>query len=373
MSQHPSNSINSQYQQAGVDDQKSHNLMHWLQQSNPSTQPAATATLRQITHLKSPLLHQLPTPGELIQGVGGFASMHQINWQNFTNPTLVTATDGVGTKVLLALAHHQLGGIGQDLVAMCANDLFTLGARPLGFLDYYATSKLDEAQFKTVLQGIKAALDICACALAGGETAQMPGLYHDRDFDLAGFIYGIVDHTKALGAHRVQDGDALYALPASGFHANGFSLLRQWLDNTPALNTPELITQLLTPTELYPEVSYLAETTAETHLIHACAHITGGGLSGNLLRVLPPGATARIELSALPIQPWMRTVIETGGEQPWPNFENVFNLGCGMILAVDADQAPTFEQLLKDLNLPSCQIGAVQISDHQMPPQLNLN
>lgn len=355
------------YQTAGVDDNRSQELVHWLQQWPAEAQPAESAT-----HPKANLLSRLPSCGELIGGIGGFAAMHELKWQHMQRPTLVTATDGVGTKLLLAITHNQLQGLGQDLVAMCANDLFTLGARPLGFLDYYATSQLDESQFKTVLSGINVAAKICGCALAGGETAQMPGFYQPGEFDLSGFIYGVVDRDRTLGAHRVQHQDRLYALPSSGFHANGFSLLRHWLHEHPTMVEPELITKLLAPTELYPEVSYLSETTHEANLLHACAHITGGGLSGNLLRVLPRGATARLDASALPIQPWMRTFLETAGQRPWWTFEDVFNLGCGMILAVAADGAATFENALKAIDLPGYAIGAVDLSPHDTPPQFEL-
>lgn len=359
--------ITSLYQAAGVDDDTSQKLVHWLQQES-----SAAASATDAAHPKANLLSQLASCGELIGEIGGFAAMHELKWDHMKQPTLVTATDGVGTKLLLAIAHNQLQGIGQDLVAMCANDLFTLGARPLGFLDYYATSKLDESQFKTVLNGINRAAAICGCALAGGETAQMPGFYQPGEFDLSGFIYGVVDRDRALGAHRVQHHDRLYALPSSGFHANGFSLLRQWLRENPTIVEPDLITKLLTPTELYPEVSYLTETTHQANLIHACAHITGGGLSGNLLRVMPQGATARLDATALPIQPWMRSFLETTGQRPWWTFEDVFNLGCGMILAVAAAGAATFESALQDLSLPGYAIGSVDLSRHNTPPQFEL-
>lgn len=353
------------YAEVGVDDDRSAKLVEWLQsQSFDHTSQSTTSPL------KGQLLARLPSYGALEQGIGGFASMHQLDIKGMKQPCLVTATDGVGTKVLLALEHNQLEGIGQDLVAMCVNDLFTLGARPLGFLDYYATSALDENQFKVILTGISKALKLCGCVLSGGETAQMPGLYDHNHFDLAGFMYGVVDKAQVLGPHRLRDEDVLYALPSSGFHANGFSLIRQWISHNPSLSY-DRIDRLLAPTELYPEVCYLVETwPSSSQMIHACAHITGGGLSGNILRVMPKGARVMIDWSAWPIPLWMREFIEEASQRSWIEFEGVFNLGCGMILAVDQRAQSDFESACQAIGLAPVAVGAVKCTDEDVPAQL---
>ena len=345
-------SKNSAYHQAGVDDELAGSLVDWLAKAG-SNLPCRSNNPRQG------LLDSLPSYGQIQQGVGGFASLFELDCP-LTRPCIVTTTDGVGTKVLLALEHGKMAGIGGDLVAMCAGDLFTVGARPLGFLDYYATSKLDQAHFKAVLTGILSALKLCGCSLAGGETAQMPGLYQANHIDLAGFMYGVVDSTMALGAHKVVSGDLLYALPSSGFHANGYSLIRKWLAEAAEPPDADLLDRLLTPTQLYPEITYLVQTLADNTL-HSCAHITGGGISGNLPRVLPAGAMAHIDLSALRVPPWMVKFIEGYGQKPWRTFENVFNLGCGMILVVDSQTKERFERPMSELGLPYYLIGEVQI------------
>ena len=326
------------YKQAGVDVDKGDRLVEWLQGSDGSKRNTTTKF------------------GSIVSGIGGFAALFRPNFSGLKDPLLVTSTDGVGTKVLLGIESNILTGLGLDLVAMCVNDLYTVGGRPLVFLDYYATGTLDEAQFKDVLTGIKEGCRQSQALLLGGETAEMPGLYEKRHFDLAGFVVGAVDGAAMLGAHNVQAGDVLLALPSSGFHSNGYSLIRRWTKEKQP-NT-ELMQRLMTPTRIYHELPELVEKLG-TKAIHAVANITGGGISGNVPRVMPPDTACHIDFSALPIPPWMRLFIEDHGSTV-PDLEAVFNLGCGMIAAVAKDAVHEVVAACKDVNLPVCAIGEVK-------------
>ena len=224
---------------------------------------------------------------------------------------------------MLGCEYDNVKGLGQDLVAMCVNDLYTMGARPLFFLDYYATGAIDENQFKDVVSGIKGALSACEAILIGGETAEMPGLYDKGHFDLAGFIVGCVDENKLLGPHRVENNDILYALESSGFHSNGYSLVRKWVsENKP---TQEVIDKLLAPTKLYFEIPKLVETLG-VDKIHSAANITGGGITGNLPRVMPKGSNCEINFDEIPTQKWVKDFIESNGAKLM-DVETTFNLG----------------------------------------------
>ncbi|MCY4443574.1 MAG: phosphoribosylformylglycinamidine cyclo-ligase [Proteobacteria bacterium] len=353
-SQHEAND----YKAVGVDDKKASILVDWLEKEN-----------HQKKTTNSPL-PSLPSLGKPLSGLGGFAAIYEPHFHQFQKPLLVTTTDGVGTKILLALEHDQLDGIGQDLVAMCANDLFTIGARALGFLDYYATGSLSQTQFKRILSGIQTALQAIECSLMGGETAQLPGLYKNNHFDLAGFMFGMVDKDHILGSSRLKDDDILYCLPSSGFHSNGFSLIRSWLDKAATPPSPQTIKDLLRPTHLYPEIPYLVSQIG-VEALHGCAHITGGGITANLKRILPPSSQAHVNYSQLPLNSSMKTFIEEYGCSPWQDFRDIFNLGCGMILAVAKDQRTSFEQALKDLTQPIVEIGHVSMhSSYQNTPEI---
>ncbi len=300
------------YKEAGVDVAKGDRLVEWLQAGD-----------------KASVRHDL---GTAVSGIGGFAALFRPNFKGMADPLLVTGTDGVGTKVLLGIDTGILGGLGQDLVAMCVNDLYTVGGRPLFFLDYYATGALDEEQFKAVLTGIKRGCELSGALLLGGETAEMPGLYGKGHFDLAGFVVGVVDGKRALGPHLVKPGDCLYALPSSGFHSNGYSLVRHWLQSAPA--SRQVLEQLMLPTRIYHEVPDLLAKLGDG-VVHALANITGGGISGNLPRVMPEHTACHVRTAALPVPGWMRTFITSHGTSVEAQ-EAVFNLGCGMIAAARA-------------------------------------
>ncbi|MFY7928903.1 MAG: phosphoribosylformylglycinamidine cyclo-ligase [Oligoflexus sp.] len=321
------------YKESGVDVAKGDALVDWLQNSGTPQ-----------------------SMGSIVSGIGGFAGLFRPDFRGLEDPLLVSGTDGVGTKVLLGIEQGQLEGLGIDLVAMCVNDLYTVGARPLFFLDYYATGVLDEQQFKAVISGIRRGLSQCQTALLGGETAELPGLYAKGHLDLAGFVVGVVDGKRRLGPDLVRPGDQLIALESSGFHSNGYSLVRKWLSEKPVAG--DLMQKILEPTKIYSEVPALIEGLGWGKL-HALANITGGGISGNLPRVLPEGVVAEIDPQSIPTQPWMKAFYETHGAR-FMDVEGVFNLGAGMIAVVEADASQTFLHLAKTLKLGAHVIGTIR-------------
>jgi phosphoribosylformylglycinamidine cyclo-ligase len=262
----------------------------------------------------------------LVAGQTGFAAAHPLP-AGMREPVLVTCTDGVGTKLLLARELGRLEGLGQDLVAMCVNDLACTGARPLVFLDYLAVGRLDPEEAGTLVRAIAAACDAVGCRLAGGETAEMPGLYAPGHFDLAGFAAGVVERSEMLGPHRVEEGDAIVGLPSSGLHSNGYSLVRALVDAGALDPDPDL---LLAPTRLYVrELQALAAGAG----LRAAAHVTGGGLPENLPRALPEGLGARLEAGSWEPGPAVAAVLATGRvdeDEAW----RTFNMGLGMCVVV---------------------------------------
>ncbi len=323
------------YKEAGVDVAKGDHLVDWLHANN-------------LQKVDSKL-------GSVVSGIGGFAGLFRPNFKGMEDPLLIASTDGVGTKVLLAIESNLLDGIGQDLVAMCVNDLYTIGGRPLFFLDYYATGALDETQFKQVLTGIKNGCKQSAAVLLGGETAEMPGLYEKGHFDLAGFVIGVVDGKKMLKPELVEVGDVLFALPSTGFHSNGYSLVRKWLKDAPA--DKALLSNIMQPTKIYHEIPDLLDSLGPG-ILHAAANITGGGISGNLPRVMPPGVDCEIKFDSIKTQDWMRGFIEQHGSDV-KRQEGVFNVGCGMILAVSKSGTEKFLRVAGKLDLKPYEIGKV--------------
>ena len=303
---------------------------------------------------------------DMLSSVGGFAALHKLP-DGYREPILVSATDGVGTKLMLALEAGRLEGLGQDLVAMSINDIVTCGARPLLFLDYYATSKLEEDAAATLIEGIAEACAAAGCSLVGGETAEMPGLYRDGDFDLAGFAVGIVEREAILGPSRVVAGDALIALPSSGVHANGFSLIRRLLADggvdaaAEPLGEGSLLDALLAPTRLYGAA---IAALAERKLVHAAAHITGGGIVDNLPRALNKGLLARIERKRWERRrpPLFRRLRELG-EIDEAEMRRVFNCGVGMILCVPGDGRDRALETLNELGESAFELGEVIDAD----------
>ncbi|MFN3470452.1 MAG: phosphoribosylformylglycinamidine cyclo-ligase [Novosphingobium sp.] len=296
-----------------------------------------------------PLAKSTARPGADAE-LGGFGGFFDLKAAGYKDPLLVAGNDGVGTKVKLAIDHDRHDRIGIDLVAMCVNDLIVQGAEPLFFLDYFATGRLDNGVAERVVAGIAEGCRMAGCALIGGETAEMPGMYADGDYDLAGFCVGAVERGEQLTGDRVAEGNVLLGLASSGVHSNGYSLVRRlaadkgWKLERPALfdNERLLIDYLIEPTRIYVK-SLLPFIRAGR--INALAHITGGGLLENVPRVLPQGLHARIDADRWEQSRLMAFLQAQGNIEP-EEMARTFNCGIGMILAVDADGA---DQLAADL------------------------
>ena len=299
-------------------------------------------------------------PG-VLGGLGGFGALFELPLDRYRQPILVSGTDGVGTKLKLALELNRHDTIGIDLVAMCVNDVLVVGAEPLFFLDYYATGKLDVDVAADVIKGIADGCEQAGAALVGGETAEMPGMYQDGDYDLAGFCVGVVEKAKIIDGRRIQPSDALLALASSGPHSNGYSLIRKILAVSGAKLDQSLTAgltlgeALLAPTQIYvkPVLKLL-----ELLEVKAIAHITGGGLTENLPRVLPMEVKAVIDT-----QSWRRPAIfqwlqQQGGvseAEMW----RTFNCGVGMIVCVAAEQADSALQLLQAAGETVWRVGTI--------------
>ncbi len=303
----------------------------------------------------APLARATARPGAAAE-LGGFGGFFDPRAAGYKDPLLVAANDGVGTKVKLAIDHDRHDAIGIDLVAMCVNDLIVQGAEPLFFLDYFACCKLDNGIAERVVAGIAEGCRIAGCALIGGETAEMPGMYAAGDYDLAGFCVGAVERGEQLTGDRVAVGDVLLGLASSGVHSNGYSLVRRlaadkgWKLVRPALFAPDrlLIDHLIEPTRIYvksllPLIRPQDDTPGR---IHALAHITGGGLLENVPRVLPDGLHAHIDADLWP-QPRLMAFLQAQGRIEPEEMARTFNCGVGMVLVVGPDDAAA---MLRDLD-----------------------
>jgi phosphoribosylformylglycinamidine cyclo-ligase len=293
-------------------------------------------------------------------GLGGFGALFDLKAAGFVDPILVSTTDGVGTKLKVAIDTGRHDTVGIDLVAMCVNDLVVQGAEPLFFLDYFATGALAVEHAAAVVAGIAAGCRQAGCALVGGETAEMPGLYASGDYDLAGFSVGAAERTAMLPG-AVQPGDAILALPSSGVHSNGYSLVRRivelagvgWDDKAPFAAGQSFADVLMAPTRIYVKPLLSLHRAG---LLLAAAHITGGGLPGNLPRVLPAGTAAELDAALWTLPPVFRWLARTGGVAP-AEMLRVFNCGVGMALVVrDAEAAMAH---LLEQGEPAVRIGTV--------------
>ncbi|MDX8126435.1 phosphoribosylformylglycinamidine cyclo-ligase [Methylomonas sp. OY6] len=300
----------------------------------------------------------------VMAGLGGFGSLFELPLDRYKQPVLVSGTDGVGTKLKLALDLNIHNSVGIDLVAMCVNDIIVQGAEPLFFLDYFATGKLEVDTAANVIEGIGKGCEQSGAALVGGETAEMPGMYADGDYDLAGFCVGIVEKDRIIDGSQVKADDKLIALASSGPHSNGYSLIRKivarsglgWSDN---VNGKPLGETLLTPTRIY--VKPLLEL-LKTVSVHAMAHITGGGITENLPRVLPNGLNASVQLSAWQL-PEIFAWLQEQGNVELADMLVTFNCGIGMIVCVAAeDEAATLE-ILAQQGETAFSIGEIVIGD----------
>ena len=298
---------------------------------------------------------------QVLADIGGFAAAVTLP-SGLREPVLVSATDGVGTKLELARAHGALATIGRDLVAMCVNDLLCAGARPLLFLDYYACGELSVEAAVTVVDGIAGACEESECALVGGETAEMPGVYDDGRFDLAGFAVGVCERSEMLPA-GIEAGDAIIGVASDGAHSNGYSLIRKLLAGQPELaNRPidgkPLIDCLLTPTRLYVRsVNALRQRVA----VRGLAHITGGGLRDNLSRILPD--SCQPHFFGLPM-PALFAALQQAGELEEEEMRRVFNCGVGMAVVVRSDDADTAIEVLRQAGEDAEIIGEIRAVTH---------
>lgn len=298
----------------------------------------------------------------VMAGLGGFGALFDLKDAGYNDPILVGATDGVGTKLRIAIDTGEVGGVGIDLVAMCVNDLVCQGAEPLFFLDYFATGRLAVEHAAKVVEGIAEGCVRSGCALIGGETAEMPGMYEDGDFDLAGFAVGAMERGTDL-PKGVKEGDVLLGLASDGVHSNGYSLVRKvvelsglgWDADCPWAPEQSLGANLLTPTRLYVKQALAA---VKEGGVHALAHITGGGLTENLPRVLPEGLGATLDLNAWALPPVFRWLAETAGMEQ-AELLKTFNSGVGMILSVEAERAEALTELLTGLGETVYTMGTV--------------
>jgi len=306
-------------------------------------------------------------PG-VMTGLGGFGALFELPLDRYREPVLVSGTDGVGTKLKLAMALERHDTIGIDLVAMCVNDIIVAGAEPLFFLDYYATGRLDVDTATAVISGIARGCELAGCALTGGETAEMPGMYAAGDYDLAGFAVGIVEKSRILQPHSVQVGDALLGLASSGPHSNGYSLIRKVLEVSgapldQALGGVRLGDALLAPTRIY--VKPLLELLGQVE-VHALAHITGGGLTENLPRVLPDHSCAEIDRSSwrLPaVFEWLQAEGRIDGQE----MLRTFNCGIGMVVCVPEAIADRATALLEAQGETVYRIGRIASCECEAP------
>lgn len=316
------------YKQAGVDVKAGEKLVDWLRSDSSPT----------------------PHSDKIVSGIGGFAALFRADFKKYNKPCLVSCTDGVGTKIKLASYFKSYKEVAQDLVAMCVNDMVCIGAEPLFFLDYFSTSKLDNEQAQEFLHSVRKACYDSNCALIGGETAEMPGVYQEGDFDCAGFSVGVVDEEKALGAHRVQPGDKIVAVASSGFHSNGFSLIRKLFEDDLEKNKQ----WLLEPTRLYVKpVLALLESFCDQ--VSAVSHITGGGLD-NICRVLPDGVNAEISPWKVP-SCFME--IKSRGSMSWKSLLKTLNCGVGLALVVRPEVEGEVIAHFKNFKMEAFSFGSV--------------
>ncbi|MDB5719977.1 MAG: phosphoribosylformylglycinamidine cyclo-ligase [Alphaproteobacteria bacterium] len=314
----------------------------------------------------APLARSTARPGADAR-LGGFGGFFDLKAAGYRDPLLVAANDGVGTKLKLAIDHHRHDGVGIDLVAMCVNDLVVQGAEPLFFLDYFATGRLESGVAERVVASIARGCIEAGCALIGGETAEMPGMYGEGDYDLAGFCVGAVEREEALTGNRVEAGDTILGLESSGVHSNGFSLVRRlaadkgWRLDRPALFDPDvlLVEALLAPTRIYVK-SLLPVVRAGR--IHALAHITGGGLLENVPRVLPEGLCATIDAD-LWAQPRLMAFLQAQGNIEPEEMARTFNCGIGMVAIVAEAEAESVTEALSAAGETVFRIGRVEAGE----------
>ena len=291
----------------------------------------------------------------VLGGIGGFAGLFQLG-DKYKNPVLVGCTDGVGTKVALSQANNKANLIGQDLVAMCVNDMVTCGAEPLFFLDYFAASKLEPKSHAQIVKSIAKACSLSSCALLGGETAEMPGHYVGKNYDLAGFSVGVVEKSKLIDGKKIKSGQVLLGIESSGPHSNGYSLIRAIVKKKKPPQS--IVNALLKPTHLYPTA--IKELTKKID-VKGMAHITGGGLTENIPRILKNGLLAKIDLGAWKF-PKIFQWLQDSGKISQMDMLKIFNCGVGMVCVLDPKDVIKAQKILKTNGFKSFFIGSVNKS-----------
>jgi phosphoribosylformylglycinamidine cyclo-ligase len=320
------------YRDAGVDIDAGDELVRRIK-------PAAQATRRP----------------EQLSSLGGFAALARLP-EKYQEPVLVTGTDGVGTKLKLAIDHDRHDGVGQDLVAMCVNDVLVTGAEPFLFLDYYATAALDVNVAERVIKGIARGCELAGCALVGGETAEMPGFYQRGDYDLAGFCVGVVERSRIIDGSRLAAGDVLLALPSSGAHSNGYSLIRRVLEQAAVKPDEALLDALLAPTRIYAKTILAL---LDAHPVHAMAHITGGGLLENLPRIFTTDDLAALVDVDSWVRPDLFNWLQQAGNIEETEMLRTFNCGIGFVIAVPSESADAAFATLQGLGEAPLRIGRI--------------
>jgi len=314
-------------------------------------------------------LSQTTARSGIYEGIGGFGGIFDLKKCGYDDPLLVSGTDGIGTKILLGIETDILDGLGHDLVGMCLNDVLCHGAEPLFFLDYYASSKIDKKSFLRIMKSITEACKINNCMLLGGETAEMPGLYKENDFDFAGFCVGAVERKKILPKKNImKEGDLLFGIKSSGFHSNGYSLIRKVLRDTKVelnsstdfnSNFKTNATALMAPTRLY--YPYLKKL-LETDLLNGISHITGGGITGNVPRMLPEDLSANINKDLFfkdDIFEWFKNLSNISNDEMY----KTFNCGLGLVVSVAKENYDQFTNVIQNENLEIFEVGLVEAAD----------
>lgn len=313
----------------------------------------------------------------VINTIGGFAAVTEIP-KGYEKPILVSSTDGVGTKLKIAFSANKHDTVGIDLVAMSANDVLTMGAKPWFFLDYFATGHIEERVYEQVIMGICEGCKMADCALIGGETAEMPGLYEEGEYDLAGFVMGFVERDKVINGTTIEEGDAVVGLGSNGLHSNGFSLVRKILFEVHTLKIHDSIEdfggrslheELLRPTRIYvkPVLSILEKFT-----VKGMAHITGGGLQGNVARIIPEGLGATLNVSKARIPP-VFPFIQRLGNVPDDEMYSTFNMGIGFVLVVEKDAERALIDELARLGETASLLGYIEKTSRQEIVSVALN
>lgn len=313
--------------------------------------------------LIAPLVKKTFRP-EVMTGIGSFSGLFKLDVAKYKEPVLVSGTDGVGTKLKVAFMADRHDTVGIDLVAMCVNDVLTVGAEPLFFLDYFATGRLQAEEAAKVIEGIAEGCRRAGCSLVGGETAEMPGFYAEGEYDLSGFAVGVVEGAEIIDGSAIKEGDALVGLASSGLHSNGYSLARKILFDLKKMGIDEFVPELgatvadelLRPTRIYVDAFNSLRGKVE---VKGMAHITGGGMPGNVPRMLPPGLCAAVKEGSWP-EPPVFSFLRRAGEVGEAEMRRTFNMGIGFVMAVKEDAAHKAASILKDGGYDSFVIGRIE-------------